>query len=155
MHKAVGVFVIFAVALTAVGSAGAERQHGRAALPRPEVALERALAIFRPHLADPAFRLHGKVDPRGATVVLRDLAASVRYLSPADRRIAQAILARPTDSGSGNYTAPKSDFRAKCYPDFCVHWVRSTRDAPSLRDRSPRNHVPDWIDKVKSVMNVV
>ena len=124
-------------------------------MPRPEVALERALAIFRPHLADPAFRLHGKVDPRGATVVLRDLAASVRYLSPADRRIAQAILARPTDSGSGNYTAPKSDFRAKCYPDFCVHWVRSTRDAPSLRDRSPRNHVPDWIDKVKSVMNVV
>ncbi len=29
----------------------------------------------------------------------------------ADRRLAEAILARPTDSGKGNYTAPKGDFR--------------------------------------------
>jgi hypothetical protein len=161
VRKAAGVVVIFAVALTAVGSAIAGRQHGRAALPQPEVALERALAIFRPQLADPAYRHHGKVDPRGATVVLRNLAGSYRQLSPADRHLARAILARPTDGGFDpnlgldNYTAPKSDFRHKCYTHFCVHWVRSTRDAPSLRDRSPKNHVPDWIDKVRSVMNFV
>jgi len=155
VRKAAGVIFIFAVALTAVGSASAEGEHGRAALPRPEVALERALAIFRPHLADPAHRRQGKLDPRGATVVLRDLAGSIRYLSPADRRIAQAILARPTDGHKGDYSAPKSDFRHKCFTNFCVHWVRSTRDAPSLRDKHPKNHTPDWIDKVKSVMNVV
>src|SRR4029079_6640581 len=55
VRKALGVIVILAVALTAVGSTGAARLHERAALPRPEVALERALAVFRPHLADPAY----------------------------------------------------------------------------------------------------
>jgi hypothetical protein len=155
VRNAAGVVVIFAVALTAVGSASAEPPHGRAALPRPQVALERALAIFRPHLADASYQRHGKVDPRGATVVLRNLAASLRYLSPADRRIAEAILARPTDGHSGDYTAPTSDFRNKCFTNFCVHWVRRTRDAPSLTDKHPNNHTPDWIDKVKSVMNVV
>ncbi len=155
MRKLAGVILVFAVALTAVGSASAGSAHGRAALPRPEVALQRALAVFRPHLADPSYRLHGKVDPRGGTALLRNLAASVRQLSPADRRLAEAILARPTDAGNGNYTAPKGDFRHKCFTNFCVHWVRSTRDAPSLRDRNPKNHIPDWIDKVKSVMNFV
>jgi hypothetical protein len=148
-------------ALSWAAFASAAPGHGRQALPQPEVALERALAIFRPDLADPSYRLHGKVDPRGATVVLRDLAATYRQLSPSDRGLAEAILDRPTDSGTDpntglpGYTAPKSDFRHKCFTHFCIHWVRSTRDAPSLRDRSPKNHIPDWIDKVKSVMNVV
>jgi hypothetical protein len=146
---------MFVAMLPAAGTAGAQGSHGRAALPKPDVALQQALAIFRPHLADPSYRLHGKVDPRGATAVLRNLAATVRQLSPADRRLAEVILARPTDTGSGNYTAPKSDFRHKCYTNFCVHWVRSTRDAPSLADKNPKNHVPDWIDKTKSVMNFV
>lgn len=141
--------------LSAVGTAGAQGEHGRQALPKPEVALQQALAVFRPHLADPSYRLHGKVDPRGATALLRNLAASVRQLSPADRRLAEAILARPTDNGNGNYTAPKSDFRHKCFTNFCVHWVRSTRDAPSLADKNPKNHIPDWIDKVRSVMSFV
>jgi len=157
-----GVLTLFVLAaLTAVGTASGRGEHGRAALPKPEVALERALAVFRPQLADPSYRLHGKVDPRGATALLRNLAATARKLSPADRRLAEAILARPTDPGFDpnigidNYTAPKSDFRHKCFTHFCVHWVRSTRDAPSLRDRNPKNHVPDWIDKVKAVMNFV
>jgi hypothetical protein len=155
VRKALGVILIVTFSLSAVGTAGAQNGHGRKALPKPELALQQALAVFRPHLADPSYRLHGKVDPRGATALLRNLAASVRQLSPADRRLAEAILARPTDNGNGNYTAPKSDFRRKCFTNFCVHWVRSTRDAPSLADKNPRNHTPDWIDKVKSVMNVV
>jgi hypothetical protein len=151
-----GVLTLIVVAaLAAAGTAGAQGEHGRGGLPEPEVALQQALAVFRPHLADPSYRLHGKVDPRGATALLRNLAASVRELSPADRHLAEAILARPTDTGNGNYTAPRSDFRHICKTHFCVHWVRSTRDAPSLRDRNPRNHVPDWIDRVKSVMKFV
>jgi hypothetical protein len=155
VRKALGVIVVVLVALSTVGTASAQSGHGRAALPRPEVALQQALAVFRPHLADPSYRIHGKVDPRGATVVLRNLAASVRHLSGADRRLAESILARPTDGHSGDYSAPKSDFRHKCFTHFCVHWVRSTRDAPSLADENPKNHIPDWIDKTKSVMNVV
>ncbi|HKO21407.1 MAG TPA: MXAN_6640 family putative metalloprotease [Candidatus Eisenbacteria bacterium] len=129
-------------------------------MPSAEVALQRALAVFRPQLAEPRFRA-APVDPRGGTALLRNLAASYRQLPPADRRLAEAILARPTDGGFDfniqldNYTAPKSDFRHKCYTNFCIHWVKSTRDAPSLRDRSPKNHLPDWIDKTRSVMNVV
>jgi mannose-6-phosphate isomerase-like protein (cupin superfamily) len=155
VRKALGVILIVTFSLLAVGTAGAQNGHGRKALPKPEVALQQALAVFRPHLADPSYRLHEKVDPRGATALLRNLAASVRQLSPADRRLAEAILARPTDNGNGNYTAPKSDFRHKCFTNFCVHWVRSTRDAPSLADRNPKNHIPDWIDKVRSVMSFV
>ncbi len=155
MRKGLGVTAIFVAMLSAVGTAGAQGEHGRQALPKPEVALQQALAVFRPHLADPSYRLHGKVDPRGATALLRNLAASVRQLSPADRRLAEAILARPTDNGNGNYTAPKSDFRHECFTNFCVHWVRSTRDAPSLADKNPKNHIPDWIDKVRSVMSFV
>jgi hypothetical protein len=155
VRKALGVILIVTFSLLAVGTAGAQNGHGRKALPKPEVALQQALAVFRPHLADPSYQLHEKVDPRGATALLRNLAASVRQLSPADRRLAEAILARPTDNGNGNYTAPKSDFRHKCFTNFCVHWVRSTRDAPSLADRNPKNHIPDWIDKVRSVMSFV
>jgi hypothetical protein len=155
VRKGLGVTAIFVAMLSAVGTADAQGEHGRQALPKPELALQQALAVFRPHLADPSYRRHGKVDPRGATAVLRNLAASVRQLSPADRRLAEAILARPTDNGNGNYTAPKSDFRHKCYTNFCVHWVRSTRDAPSLTNKNPKNNVPDWIDKVRSVMSFV
>ena len=156
MRRATGVLLIAAIcALSGAALAGAAPKHERTALPRPEVALQRALAVFRPQLADPSYRIHGKVDPRGATALLRNLAASVRQLSLADRRLAEAILARPTDSGKGNYTAPKGDFRHKCFTNFCVHWVRSTHDAPSLADKNPKNHTPDWIDKVKSVMSEV
>ena len=156
-----GVVALVLALMTAAGTASAQSGHGRSALPKPEVTLQKALAIFRPALADPDYRHHGKIDPRGATILLRNLAASLRRLPPGERRLAEAIVARPTDGGFDpnlgfdNYTAPKTDFRHKCFTNFCVHWVKSTRDAPSLADKSPRNHIPDWIDKVTSVMNVV
>ena len=116
--------------------------------------MQRALAIFRPQLAEPRFRKSAR-DPRGATIVLRDLAATMSGLTGAERRLAESILARPTDGKGGDYTAPKGDFKRTCPANFCIHWVTSTRDAPSLTDKKPKNGVPDWIDKTKAVMKTV
>ena len=154
MRRALGVTVVIAVLLSAVGTAqAADRERG--ALPPAEVALQRALAIFRPELAQPRYRAAraARPDPRAATMVLRDLVGSLSDLSPADRRLARSLLLRPTDTfGSTHYTVPKSNFRRNCPANFCVHWVVSGRDAPSLTDRAPKNGLPDWIDKVKNVM---
>jgi hypothetical protein len=160
VRKALGVIVIGVVltlALSAAGASSGTRQ-GRVqqfrGIPSAEVALQRALAIFRPQLAGPRFRESAR-DPRGATIVLRDLAATMSGLTGAERRLAESILARPTDGKGGDYTAPKGDFKRTCPANVCIHWVTSTRDAPSLADKKPKNGVPDWIDKTKGVMKTV
>ncbi|MEO8290520.1 MAG: MXAN_6640 family putative metalloprotease [Gaiellaceae bacterium] len=161
MRRAFGVTFVIALTLTAVAGAQTAAtaktapRHERAALPAAEVALQRALAIFRPALAQPRFRGVARTDPRSATMVLRDLVGRLNELSPADRKVARSILARPTDTGSGNYSVARTYFRHTCPANFCVHWVVSGRDAPSLVDRAPKNRIPDWIDKVKSVMATV
>ena len=77
--------------------------------------------------------LDGRAAPRdpSATVALRDLWASLPALSAADRTRAEGMLARPTDGPADpfgfGYTAPSAK---KCARDVCVHWVRSTADAP-------------------------
>jgi hypothetical protein len=163
VHKALGVIAVTAVALAVVAGSGAavERKpllpaqpQAMRGIPPANVALQRALAIFRPRLAEPAFRGLSE-DPRGATMALRDLAATKQFLQGRDRRLANAILSRPTDGRQGDYTAPKGDFRRTCPPNVCIHWVTSSRDAPSLTDRNPRNHIPDWIDRTKGVMKTV
>jgi hypothetical protein len=158
--KAFGVFIVMvtALGLAAVAQAAppVERPAPKGqALAGPQIALERALAYFVPSEARRSFVRAAKGDPRGATIALRDLAAVFDRLSGADRRLAADILARPTDTGSGNYTAPRGDFRRTCPPNFCVHWVVSTQDRPSLTDTSPANGRPDWIDNVVSVMSAV
>ena len=81
MRRALGVTVVIAVLLSAVGTAqAADRERG--ALPPAEVALQRALAIFRPELAQPRYRAAraARPDPRAATMVLRDLVGSLSDL---------------------------------------------------------------------------
>jgi hypothetical protein len=75
-------------------------------------------------------------------------------LQPAERRVARSLFARPTDGGDGDWTAPRSSRRHTCATKFCIHWVTTSRDAPSLRDRN-HNHLPDYVDSVKSVMTTV
>jgi hypothetical protein len=154
---AYGVLIaaVAALSLTATTQAAPRPEPAPAGLPGAQVALERALGYFAPAQARPSFRRAAKNDPRGATIALRDLAAAFDSLSGADRRLAADILARPTDTGSGNYTAPRGDFQRRCVPNFCVHWVTSTGDRPSLSDISPANGIPDWIDSVQQVMSEV
>ncbi|MGI8644786.1 MAG: MXAN_6640 family putative metalloprotease [Nocardioides sp.] len=98
--------------------AGADRTAARQSLSVTERILD-----GRPTRSDPS-----------ATIALRDLWRSLPGLTGAERRRAEAILARPTD-GAGDpfgfgYTVPATK---KCASNVCVHWVTSTADAPPSR----------------------
>jgi hypothetical protein len=82
-----------------------------------------------------------------ATTVMRDLFASLDDLSPADRKVAHGILARPTD-GAGDpyndgYLVPSEK---KCKGNFCMHWVTTTEDAPPSQT---------WVNQMLKLMNKV
>jgi hypothetical protein len=126
----------------------------------PQSTLQRALALFAPEHAKTSFRaVASAVDPRSATVVLRDLAVQLPRLSEADRRLARAILARPTDGASEGAAGwdgiPKRYRKRACNRRFCVHWVTRGDERPSLADRRPRNGRPDWVDKTVANMHIV
>ena len=63
-----------------------------------------------------------------ATLVMRDLFASLDDLSPADRKVAHGILARPTDGASDPYSdGYRVPSEKKCKGHFCIHWVTTHR----------------------------
>ena len=110
-------------------------------------ALERAQALFSTRSA-PGRTRGGKVaEHRDASLVMRDLFASLDDLTPAQRKTAHGILARPTDGPSDpyldGYTVPSVK---KCQGHFCVHWVNSTEDAPPSKA---------WAKKMLKLMNKV
>jgi hypothetical protein len=157
-----------ALALVASTSAGTTGSSAKAVAkpagtqaPSAQLALQRALAVLAPDRVDARYRAAvANVDPRETTLVLRDLVAAKSRLSAADRRLANALLARPTD-GPGvegpagwNGTARASKKRY-CNTRFCIHWVRKTNERPSLADSSPNNNRPDYVDKTIANMNDV
>ena len=126
--------VATALAVTAGGTTAAGAQDGPgAAPPRPTqpATTERAAAERTLDVAERV--LEGRAAPRdpSATLALRDLWASLPALSAAGRARAEGMLARPTDGPADpfgfGYTAPSVK---RCAKDVCVHWVRSTADAP-------------------------
>jgi hypothetical protein len=125
-----------------------------------QYSLQRALAILAPRLADARYASAAvHADPRDATMALRDLAVRVGALSSADRRLAEMLLARPTDgasegNGAGYVRVPKANRKRFCTTRFCVHWVTRGTERPSLVDRN-RNGRPDYIDKTVKTMNTV
>jgi hypothetical protein len=91
-------------------------------------------------------------------------------LSPADRRVANGYLARPTGGGDnvGGYIVRykkgltvKNDCTGRkpgATSGFCVNWVSRSDNAPSNADRNgKRDHdgIPDYIEKVRSTMQHV
>lgn len=131
-------------------AAGAPRDGLGRALARGEIdgaqhALYRALALFRPAQVERRF---GRVAPAGsrdATHVLLQLSRNLNRLDGADRRLGERLLARPTDRRDPviRYGVPA---RYRCNRVVCVFWVTRTRNAPPLRDRRPRNGIPDQVD---------
>ena len=124
-----------------------------------QYSLQRALAILAPRLADARYESAvGHADPREATMALRNLAARVGSLSSSDRRLAMRLLARPTDGAfegpAGYVRVPKANRKRVCTTRFCIHWVTSGPERPSLVDRN-RNGRPDYIDKTVRTMNTV
>ncbi|MBC9733240.1 MXAN_6640 family putative metalloprotease [Nocardioides marmotae] len=69
-----------------------------------------------------------------ATLLMRDLFVALPTLEGAERRQAEALLARPTDGardpqGDG-YSVPTTK---KCTSNFCLHYVTSSADQPTSR----------------------
>jgi Family of unknown function (DUF6055) len=143
MRRALVIGLVAATALTAVGTTSAATPRERPQI-QARASLERALAIFRGE---------GR-DPRGATGALLDLRTRMGALSPAERRQARILLARPTDGHNGDWTAPKSARRRICTTHFCIHWVKTTGDAPNLTD-SNHNGIPNYVESARKVMKTV
>lgn len=89
------------------------------------------------------------------TMALREVANTRDALSGAERRRADAILARPTASagdGTLEYRVPEAT--PVCSADICVHYVRTTSDAPSLAD-ADSDGVPDYVQTALDVLTHV
>ena len=113
-------------------------------------ALLRAQALFHPARVA---AVYGPVAHSGgdATIILRDLALRLDGLTATERGTADAILARPTDSGDplGNaWTVPEATGSPDCGPNICIHWASGTGgDAPAATDTTPANGIPDYVDQ--------
>lgn len=108
--------------------------------PAPEEALEAARAALDPDPGAPA--------ARDTTLAMRDLALAVPKLRGKERRAAIRILARPTDNPDPNRdTYAVREEPPLCNAHFCVHYVRTTPDAPSPIDAN-LNGVPDYVESV-------
>ena len=139
-------------AVVAAGDDGNARavSQARAAGPsdreRATAVLERAKALWAGKSAPD--RNAGPSDAEAdASIVLRDLFVALDDLSPAQREVARAILARPTDGPSDpygdGYTVPSVK---KCQGNFCIHWVTSTEDVPPSQT---------WVNQMLQLMNKV
>jgi hypothetical protein len=147
------------------GEARAQRQRGDALtrarragrLTRAEYSLQRARSLF--HLAQVRARWGRvrRVDPRGATLILLDLAVNYERLSPADRARADVLLARPTQGANdpdGQGYQAGTTVQNSCSANFCLHWVTTTSDAVATADANA-NSVPDYIDQAQLVLDNV
>jgi hypothetical protein len=137
-------------ALAAVAAAPA----ADGAAPAPERAarvLQRAQA-----LREDARRANGEL-----TAALLRLVRAYPSLAAGDRRQADRLLARPTDRDDpeGNaWRAPEAAASPACTPNFCVHWVARTPDAPSLADANgvfDGDRVPDYVEQTQFVAEQV
>jgi hypothetical protein len=110
-------------------------------------ALNRALSIFHPAQVRARFGHVAEPGPRDGTPILRDLVARYTELSPAQRMVAQSILARPTDGGGDperdGYTVPEE--APVCNANGCIHYVSSTSDAPPA----------GWVDSTTTAFETV
>jgi methionine-rich copper-binding protein CopC len=90
------------------------------------------------------------------TPLLKQLAVTLPALRGADRTRAARLLARPTPgqgaSGELEYEVPEAT--PWCSDHFCVHYVTTTTDRPSLKDTNA-NGVPDYVETMGAVFEHV
>lgn len=124
-------------ALTPVQHDALSRALAHGKLSEAEYALERARSLFALGEVRREFGEVARPDPHAATPILRDLAARLSFLSPADRVSARGILSRPTNNrfvDEHHYTVAPGQVQGACDPEgrpLCYHWVTTTRDAAS------------------------
>jgi hypothetical protein len=114
-------------------------------------ALARAQALFA-EKSPAAARRQAATSGRDATMVLNDLRKARGDLKPAQRRQADALLARPTPDGDKVFgeTVFYEDGEAPpvCDTNICVHYANGPdSDAPPTTDTTPENGIPDEVDR--------
>jgi hypothetical protein len=92
----------------------------------------------------------------GVTPLLKQLALELPSLHGADRKRAIGLLARPTrgDGASNELEYQTAEEKPLCSDHFCIHWVKTTTDAPPLTD-SNQNGVPDYVETMDAVFEHV
>lgn len=150
----IGTSLLLAAALLgAVGVTSASAAPARIRLSPGQAS--RALGRATRLLQAPRDQLAQRGHPAELTTTLLALSRSLSSLRPDQRRQADALLARPTDNpdpdGSA-YTVPEQP--PYCTEHFCVHYVASTPDAPSLADGNG-NGIPDYVEQVGAVAEAV
>ena len=104
------------------------------------------------------------VGDRGGEITqqLLQLRLGLDELSPDDRELAEAFLARPTDgtefygANYGRRARPTSDCAKAPTPgsEICVHYARRTKDAPPDND-SDGDGLPNQVEKTRDIVNHV
>jgi hypothetical protein len=101
---------------------------------------------------------HGGDVHRSADVtpLLKQLALDLPALSGSARKEAVDLLERPTqgEGGSNELEYEVAEQAPLCSTHFCVHWVKTTDDAPPLAD-SNHNGTPDYIETMSKVFEHV
>ena len=103
-------------------------------------------------LAEADAALNGNAPSGDATGALSQLAQALPALQGADRRRAEALLARPTDGGAdplgnGYTTGP---VHAVYSADYCYFWVDSGPDAAPQSDANT-NGIPDFVEETAAI----
>jgi hypothetical protein len=110
----------------------------------------------------PAAALHkartALVDGGGkeVTPLLKQLALALPSLTGAERKRAVDLLSRPTQGqgGSNELEYEVAEQPPLCAAHFCVHWVKTTDDAPPLTDAN-HNGTPDYVETMSKVFEHV
>jgi hypothetical protein len=141
------------LALLVAGSAQATTLHfGRQGSPdgatSPRAALRKANTAL----------VHGGDVHRSADVTprLKQLALDLPALTGSAHKRAVGLLARPTPGEGGSneleYEVPEQP--PLCSAHFCIHWVKTTDDAPPLTD-SNHDGTPDYVETMSGVFEHV
>lgn len=152
---AVTLLTASAASATASVPGNPDRDEARRALAAARAAL--GLAPAARAAGGDAGRASAGRAARDATLALRDLARAIPALDRAHRREARALLARPTDNPDPQGTtwaAPPAAQSPHCSAHFCVHWVETGADAPSLADANGSGDgdgVPDYVEQTAAV----
>ena len=132
------------------------RALGRGRISEARYALERARSLFDLAGVRARFGRVASPDPRSATILFRDLALRVGWLSGPSRATADRLLARPTDGGGDPFDDGYNvaEETPECSADVCVHYVATTSDAPDTAD-DDTSGVPDYVESVSTVLDHV
>jgi hypothetical protein len=116
------------------------RAAARGDLTQAQYSLQRARSLFDLRAVRARFGEVARPDPHAATMILRDLAVRLADLSPAERKQARGLLARP-DEGDGGVPegthgwdpAEQAAATSDCSDSrFCIHYTTAGDDAADV-----------------------